>query len=110
MFKPCAIKEVTNPVQENVVRVGGDGIHTIRQGYSMETEFSGKSLIIRGVGNRGYVLKNRYIPLRIEYQNSVGGVYEIGTNTRFGFAILRGGSSLSVMDNRTGDVFLQYPE
>ena len=114
MFKPFAIKEITNPRQEQVVRVGGDEIFTQgRTGAPVSVGFNGNSLAVsyvryqRGRGTKVFIKREYYI-------NNIGG--EITTDPRlsysnsFGWAILRSGTSIDIRYTGDNTPIIQYPE
>ena len=89
MFKPCAIKEITNLVQAKVVRVGGnfDAIAPNHVDFWME----GLAMTIRwwGAPNLDIQEKNWHVYSETVY-DGVGGVLDLtGGINHFGWLILR---------------------
>ena len=114
MFKPFAIKEITNPRQEQVVRVGGDGIFSQgRTDAPVSVGFAGKSLSL--FYRVSWAGRGRGInPARIDYVNSAGGEIRKNpyiTNTYlYGWAILRSGTSIDIRYTGDNTPIIQYPE
>ena len=113
MFKPCAIKEITNLVQADVVRVGGDYIFSQGRGAApVSIDFHGESLTVSYVNS--WAGRGRGVnPLRNYYVNSTGGLIEkdpyFTSTFWYGWAILRRGTSIDIRYTGDNTPIIQYP-
>ena len=114
MFKPLAIKEITNPKQEKVIRIGGDGIYEQVQFDTLTASFVGSFLSLYYVITiREFRPPHKVIifPGVVRFSESPGtaDMPGMGGIFTYGYAVLRGGSMIDV-ENGDGDKILQYPE
>lgn len=123
MFKPCAIKEITNPVQANVVRVGGDLFYSIHRDTWLNLSYSNGCISIasytvtNGFNPQTHIIETYITRWLASYSGGGSGIDDFYDSYRpnvykriLTYAILRGCDSFQIVDMDDMSVVMQYPE